>query len=119
MGSIYLGIMGFTSRHLSLAERVTTRGCRYPTVLPSSSSVGSGAYSIDDATKSSMSSSSSPWSEVDGGCGRRKKHVRGIVSGRTYATVVIGEVRHQTKRSYGRQSHAYSYTEVSELPPKE
>jgi hypothetical protein len=29
--------------------------------------------------------------EMDDGCGRRKKYVRGIVSGRTYMTTVVTE----------------------------
>ena len=86
---MYLGIIGFTNRHLSLAERATVRGWRYLAVSPSPSSIGRGAYSVDDATRSSTSSSSSSWLEMVDGCGRRKKYARGIVSGRTYVTVAI------------------------------
>lgn len=80
-GSIYLGIIGLTKRHLSLAERATIRERWYP-VVPLSS-VGRGVYSVDDAMKGSASSSPSPCLEIDDGWGRRKKYVRGIVSGST------------------------------------
>ena len=77
---MYLGIMGFTNRHLSLAERATIRGWPYPGVSPSS--VGMGVYSVDDVMKGTASSSSSSPLEKDDGCGRRKKYVRGITSGK-------------------------------------
>lgn len=82
-GSIYLGIMGFTNRHLSLAERATILEGRYPGVSPSPSSVGRGIYSVDGATKSPASSSPSSCLEIDDGCGRRKKYAKGRVNGRT------------------------------------
>jgi len=87
-GSINLGIIGFTNRHLSLAERATILE-RNPAVPPPPSSVGRGVYSVDDAMKGSSSSSSSSGLGTEDGCGRRKKYARGIVSGRTYETVVI------------------------------
>ena len=50
-------------------------------------------YSEDDVTSSSVPSSSSSWSEVDDGCGRRKKYVTGMMSGRTYVTLAVREVQ--------------------------
>ena len=82
-GNIYLGIMGFTNRHLSLAERATVLGRRCPGVPLSESSVGRGVYSADDAISPSVSSSSSCF-KIDDGCGRRKKYARGMVNGRTF-----------------------------------
>lgn len=84
-GSMYLGIIGFTNRHLSPAERATIRGWPHSAVSPSS--VGRGVYSVDDAMKGTASSSSSSCLEIDDGCGRRKKYVIGITSGRTYVTM--------------------------------
>ena len=70
-GSIYLGIIGFTSPHLSLAERAIIRERGDPDAPPSPSSVGSGVYSADDAMKVSSSSPSSLG--TDDGCGRSRK----------------------------------------------
>ena len=49
-GSIYLGIIGFTNRHLSLAERATIRERGYSDASPSPSFVGRGVYSVDNVT---------------------------------------------------------------------
>ena len=80
-GSIYLGIIGFTNRHLSLADRATILNRWGPGVPPSS--VGIGVYSVDDGMRGSISSSPSSCLEIDDACGRRKKYANGMVNGRT------------------------------------
>jgi hypothetical protein len=86
-GSIYFGIIGFTNRHLSLAERATIRERGRSGVPPSPSSTGRDVYSVDDAMKG-PTSSLSPCLEVKDGCGRRKKYARGMANGKTY--VIVG-----------------------------
>ena len=47
--------------------------------------------------KGSASSSSSSRLEMNGGCGRRKKYARGIVSGRTYETMAISKAQQRSE----------------------
>ena len=95
-GSIYVDIIGFTNRHLSLAERATIRRRPYPAVSPSPSSVGRGVYSVGDVMKGTASSSFPSCLGIEDGCGRRKKYARGIASGRTYFTVAVRKAQQQS-----------------------
>ena len=84
---------------MSLAERATIREGPDTVVPFSSSLVGRGVYSVDDAIKRSASPSSSSCLKIENGCGRRKKYVKGIVSGRTYVTWWLGKYDSGLKRS--------------------